>query len=168
MEGPQRRNRLGGVGSSATLHICHFSFAEMSSWEQRQTFMLPGFKPMRNILLSSPVQRGLTRMPGARSIIPSSRFHCSSLTKEKNLGPWGSRGPAFSQTSHFARFRPSTTSTFICFSPVGVTLTLPSHCFPELSELFFLPLIQHHICNFAQLQFAAVQPVAMTDGSTYY
>lgn len=71
----------------------------------------------------------LTRMPGARSIIPSSRFHCWSLTEEKNLGPWRSKGPAFSQSSHFARFSLSATSTFICFSQVGVALTLHSDCF---------------------------------------
>lgn len=124
------------------VHIGPLSLSETSSGEQRQTFLLPGFKPMRDILLCSAVQSEggagggageLTRMPGARSIIPSSRFHCCSLTEEKTLGPWGSPGPARNPAA---------------------ALTLPLDRFLQLSALFFLRWLQHHVCTFAPFAFA--------------
>lgn len=80
---------------------------------------------MRNILPSLADQRGLSRMPGARSIIPGSHFHCPLLlTHQKNLGPIKAKGASSQPGKLFSSFLLCCyLPLLIFFSPAIIPLT---------------------------------------------
>lgn len=101
------------------------------------------FLTHENILPSSADQRGLSRMPGARSIIPGSHFHCPLLlTHQKNLGPikgWRGHQPAKQAISPPILLQ-CYLLLLIFFSPAIIPLSYFTLSF----SLFSQPLIQLH------------------------
>lgn len=108
---------------------------------------------MRNILPSSADQRGLSWMPGARSIIPNSHFHCPLLlTHQKNLGPikgWRGHQPANPAIFlHFTSPLPSTAHfLFPSYYPFYSFSLYPFHLSFLYSAMCFNPTLHHYLLS---------------------
>lgn len=128
----------------------------MFSCEQRQTFMLPGLKPMRNILLSSAVQRGADSDARGQINYPKQPFPLLVSDRREKSGPLGVERASFQPKQPLCTFLPERCFHLHLFLPGWCCFNPPFRLFPLALSPIFPIFIPTHMCNLAQFVFAPV------------
>lgn len=109
----------------------------MSSCEQRQTFTLPGFKPMRNILLSSAVQRGADSDARGQINYPEQPFPLLLSDRGEKSGPPGVERACLQPKQPLCTVLPEHYFHLYLFLPGWCCFNPPFQLFPlALSPIF--------------------------------